>query len=105
VKRVEANISPKQLQAVLKAIGQVGVGGIMVRQSKGVGAKKSPTVDDLVDRTIVTTIVEDEKADEIMEAVSETCCTDSKGDGKIYVSNVEEMTDICTKEKEIFQIT
>ena len=105
MKRVEANISPKQLQAVLKAIGQVGVGGIMVRQSKGVGAKKSPTVDDLVDRTIVTTIVEDEKADEIMEAVSETCCTDSKGDGKIYVSNVEEMTDICTKEKEIFQIT
>ncbi len=105
MKRVEANISPKQLEAVLKAIGQVGVGGIMVRQSKGVGAKKSPTVDDLVDRTIVTTIVEDEKADEIMEAVSETCCTDSKGDGKIYVSNVEEMTDICTKEKEIFQIT
>ena len=104
MKRVEANISPKQLEAVLNAIGQVGVGGIMVRQSKGVGAKKSPTVDDLVDRTIVTTIVEDEKADEIMEAVSETCCTDSKGDGKIYVSNVEEMTDICTKEKEIFHI-
>jgi len=105
VKRVEANIQPKQLQAVLNAISQVGVGGVMVRQSKGVGAKKSPKVDDLVDRTIVTTIVEDEKADDIMEAIAETVCTNSKGDGKIYVSNVEEMTDICTKEKEIFQIT
>ena len=104
MKRVEANISPKQLQAVLNAISQVGVGGIMIRQSKGVGAKKSPMVDDLVDRTIVTTIVEDEQADDIMEAIAETCCTDSKGDGKIYVSNVEEMTDICTKEKEIFDI-
>ncbi len=104
MERVEANISPKQLEAVLKAIGQVGVGGIMVRQSKGVGAKKSPTVDDLVDRTIVTTIVEDEKADDVMEVIAEACCTDSKGDGKIYVSNVEEMTDICTKEKEIFDI-
>jgi len=105
VKRVEANIPPKQLEAVLNAIGQVGVGGIMVRQSKGVGAKKSPKVADLVDRTIVTTIVEDEKTDDVMEAIAEATCTNSKGDGKIYVSNVEEMTDICTKEKEIFQIT
>jgi len=40
-----------------------------------------------------------------MEAIAEATCTNSKGDGKIYVSNVEEMTDICTKEKEIFQIT
>jgi nitrogen regulatory protein P-II 1 len=104
VKRVEANIQTEKLHDVIKAIRKVGVGGITVHQCQGQGAREPPLVGDFYSRTVVTVIVEDEKADDIMEAVSETCCTCSQGDGKIYVSNIEEITDICTKEKEIFEV-
>jgi len=40
-----------------------------------------------------------------MDAIANTCCTNSKGDGKIYVSDVVEMMDICTKEKEKLDIS
>jgi nitrogen regulatory protein PII len=36
-----------------------------------------------------------------MKVIAEVASTNTKGDGKIYVSNVYEMTDICTKDKEI----
>ncbi len=104
MKRVEANIQTEKLHDVIKAIRKVGVGGITVHHCHGQGAQEPPLVGDFYSRTVVTTIVGAEKADDIMEAISETCCTNSKGDGKIYVSNIEEITDICTKEKEIFEV-
>jgi len=105
MKRVECNIRPEKLEQVLKAICKVGVSGLMVRHIEGLGAKDAPKVEDLVKRTIITTIVEKEKVDDLMESIAETACTNTKGDGKIYVSDVEEMTDICTKEKETLDIS
>ncbi len=101
MKRVEANIRPDKLEIVLKAIGTVGVGGLMVRKVEGMGAQDEPILEYLEKRTVVTTIVDDSQVDDLMKAIAEACCTNTKGDGKIYVSNVYEMTDICTKEKEI----
>ena len=104
MKRVEANIRPEKLEDVLKAIKEIGVGGLMVRKVEGMGADDAPSLEFLVDRTIVTTIVEDGKVDDLMKAIAEVASTGEKGDGKVYVENVIEMTDICTKEKEKLDI-
>ena len=104
MKRVEANIRPEKLEQVLKAIKEIGVGGLMVRKIEGMGADDAPSLEFLVQRTIVTTIVEDGKVDDLMKSIAEIASTGEKGDGKIYVENVIEMTDICTKEKETLDI-
>jgi len=104
MKRVEANIRPEKLEQVLKAIKEIGVGGLMVRKVEGMGADDAPSLEFLVQRTIVTTIVEDGKVDDLMKAIAEIASTGEKGDGKIYVEDVIEMTDICTKEKETLDI-
>ena len=101
MKRVEANIRPEKLEDVLKAVKGIGVGGLMVRKIEGMGADDAPSLEFLVQRTIVTTIVDDGQVEELMKAIAEAASTNTKGDGKIYVSNVYEMTDICTKDKEI----
>ena len=105
MKRVEANIRPEKLEQVLKAIKEIGVGGLMVRKIEGMGADDDPTLEFLVERTVVTTIVDDGKVDDLMKAIAEIASTGTKGDGKIYVENVIEMTDICTKEKEKLDIS
>ena len=104
MKRVEANIRPEKLEQVLKAIKEIGVGGLMVRKVEGMGADDAPSLEFLVQRTIVTTIVEDGKVDDLMKSIADVATTGEKGDGKIYVENVIEMTDICTKEKETLDI-
>ncbi len=104
MKRVEDNIRPEKLEQVLKAIKEIGVGGLMVRKIEGMGADDAPSLEFLVARTVVTTIVEDGKVDDLMKAIAEVASTGAKGDGKVYVENVIEMTDICTKEKETLDI-
>ena len=101
MKKVEAIIQPDMLENVIKAIRKIGVGGLTVVNAQGQGSAEPPLVGQFFSKTIVTTVVEDEKADEIMEEIAKTACTGTKGDGKIFVSNVEESTDICTKEKGI----
>ncbi len=105
MKRVEANIQTEKLHDVMKAIREVGVGGITVHECKGQGSQEPPLVGDFFSRTLVTTIVEDNLLEDIMNAIANTCCTNSKADGKIYVSDVVEMMDICTKEKEKLDIS
>jgi len=105
MKRVEANIQTEKLHDVMKAIREVGVGGITVHECQGQGCQEPPLVGDFFSRTLVTTIIEDDQLHDIMDAIANTCCTNSKGDGKIYVSDVVEMMDICTKEKETLNIS
>jgi len=104
MKRVEANIRPEKLEVVLKAIKKFDVGGLMVRKIEGMGADDAPLLEFLVQRTIVTTIVEDGLVDDLMKSIADVATNGEKGDGKIYVENVIEMTDICTKEKETLDI-
>lgn len=101
MKRIDAVIQPKMLESVIKAIRKVGVGGISVINSEGQGSAESPLVGEFFDRKIVMVVVDDSKADDIMDEIAKTACTKTKGDGKIFISNVEESTDICSKEKGI----
>ena len=101
MKRIEAVIQPDMLDAVIKALRKVGVGGFSVIEAKGQGSAEPPLVGQFFSKNIVEVVTDDAKADDIMEAIANTACTGTKGDGKIFISNVEESTDICTKEKGI----
>ncbi len=101
MKRVEAIIQTNKLNDVLKGLHNVGIGGVTVIQSQGQGTDEPPLVGELYSKTTVMTVVEDEKVNDIMNTIADAVCTNSKGDGKIFVSNVEESMDICTKEKGI----
>ncbi len=101
MKRIEAIIQTEKLNDVLKAIRSVGAGGITVYESKGQGEAEPPLVGQFYSKNSVVTVVDDNKVNEIMEAISEAACTKTKGDGKIFITNVEESMDICTKEKGI----
>jgi nitrogen regulatory protein P-II 1 len=101
MKKIEAIIQPDMLNDVIKGIRKIGVGGLTVYNAQGQGASEPPLVGQFFSRNIIMTVVEDEKADEVMESIANTACTGSKGDGKIFISNVEESTDICSKEKGI----
>ncbi len=101
MKRIEAVIQPDMLEAVIKALRKVGVGGLSVIEAKGQGAAEPPLVGQFFSKNIVMVVVDDDKADDIMEEITNTACTGAKGDGKIFISNIEESTDICSKEKGI----
>lgn len=101
MKRIDAVIQPDMLEPVIKALRKVGVGGFSVMEVKGQGSAEPPLVGQFFSKNLVMVVVEDEKVDDIMEQIAKTACTGTKGDGKIFVTNIEESTDICTKEKGI----
>ena len=101
MKRIEAIIQPNMIERVIKAVRKVGVGGLTVLDGQGQGSAEPPLVGQFYPKSMVILVVDDEKADDVMEEIANTACTGTKGDGKIFVSNIEESTDICTKEKGI----
>jgi nitrogen regulatory protein P-II 1 len=104
MKRIDAVIQPDMLESVIKVLRKVGVGGFSVMEAQGQGSAEPPLVGQFFSKKIVMVVVDDSKADDIMEAIANIACTGTKGDGKIFVSNIEESTDICTKEKGLHTI-
>ena len=96
--------------AVTDAIIKAGAGGVTVAETRGKGSAERPLVGGArgtakyiaeYNRTdTVTTVVEDSKAKSVIDAIMNAVHTGSKGDGKIFVSTVEEAYDIATKQKE-----
>ena len=101
MKRVEAIVPKENLEKVILAIRKIGVGGLTVGDCKGQGAAEPPLVGEYFSRNWVLTVVDDDKVAKIMSAIADAGCSKTKGDGKIFVTNVEESMDICTKEKGI----
>ena len=101
MKKIEAIIQPEKVNDVIQAIRKVGVGGLTVMSCQGQGSAEPPLVGQFFTRSMVIAVVDDGKADDVMEAITNSACTGTKGDGKIFMMNVEESTDICTKEKGI----
>lgn len=99
MKRVEAIVPKASLEKVVKAIRKIGVGGLTVTNCQGQGAAEPPLVGEYYSRNWIVTVVDDSKVDDIMTAIANAGCTKSKGDGKIFVTNVEQSMDICTKHK------
>ena len=99
MKKIEAIIQPGFRDAVIAAIKKIGVGGVTVHQVQGQGAQDPPLVGQYFSRDMVICVVDDPKLDEILNAIANVACTGTKGDGKVFVTTVDDALDICTKKR------
>lgn len=99
MKQIEAIIQPGMRDKVVKAIKKVGVGGVTVSHAQGQGAAEPPLVGQYFSKERIVAVVDDSKLDEVLNSIAQVACTGTKGDGKVFVTNVEDALDICTKER------
>ena len=96
MKRLDIIVKPDKMNSVMEAIIKVGVGGLTVLNARGMGTADPPLVGESYSRKIIVVIVDDSKVDKLRSAITDAACTKLKGDGKIFVSNVENAFDICS---------
>jgi len=107
MKLVQAVIKPFKLDDVRDALHEIGVQGLTLTEAKGFGRQKGHTelyrgaeyVVDLLPKTTIEIIVADQDLDKVVEAISESANTGRIGDGKIFVSEVEDVIRIRTGER------
>ena len=106
MKKIEAIIKPFKLDEVKEAIQDVGIQGITVVEAKGFGRQKGHTelyrgaeyVVDFLPKVKVEVVVSDEQLDTTIEAIRNAAQTGRIGDGKIFVSTIEDVIRIRTGE-------
>jgi len=106
MKKIEAIIKPFKLDEVKEALHDVGISGITVTEAKGFGRQKGHTelyrgaeyVVDFVPKVKVEVVVAEADAERAVEAIKNAAHTGRIGDGKIFVSNIEEAIRIRTGE-------
>ena len=106
MKKIEAIIKPFKLDEVKEALQEVGLQGITVTEAKGFGRQKGHTelyrgaeyVVDFLPKTKVEIAVDDSLLDLAIETISQAAKTDKVGDGKIFVTTLEEVVRIRTGE-------
>jgi len=106
MKKIEAIIRPSALKAVLDGLNKVGYPGVTVAQVQGHGKQKGitesyrgQTVEGLLPKLLLTAVVEDGQADEVIETISKAAKTGEIGDGKIFVTDIANAYRIRTGEK------
>jgi nitrogen regulatory protein P-II 1 len=106
MKKVEAIIKPFKLDEVRESLAEAGVTGLTVTEVKGFGRQRGHTelyrgaeyVVDFLPKTKVEMIVSDDQVERVVEAIVKAARTGKIGDGKIFVSNVEQVVRIRTGE-------
>jgi nitrogen regulatory protein P-II 1 len=106
VKQVTAIIKPFKLDEVREALAEVGVNGLTVTEVKGFGRQKGHTelyrgaeyVVDFLPKIRVEMVVADSAVDSVIEAIVKAARTGKIGDGKIFVSAIEQAIRIRTGE-------
>ena len=106
MKKVEAIVKPFKLDEVREALSELGVTGLTVTEVKGFGRQKGHTelyrgaeyVVDFLPKVKVEVIVADALVERAIEAVVRAARTGKIGDGKIFVTNVEQVVRIRTGE-------
>jgi nitrogen regulatory protein PII len=103
MKRIEAIVQSEVSKQVVRAIRKVGVGGVTLIQSLGQGTGERPEIGghqiEFNSTDVIVTVVHDSIVNSVVSAIIDAAHTGQKGDGKIFVTNVEESYDISTKEK------
>jgi nitrogen regulatory protein P-II 1 len=107
VKKIEAIIKPFKLDDVIEALTELGVEGVSVSEIRGFGRQKGRTeiykgaeyVVDFLPKVKVETVVPDELADPVVQAIQKAAFTGKIGDGKVFVISVEAALRIRTGEK------
>lgn len=106
MKIVTAIIKPFKLDDVRDALAEVGVQGITVTEVKGFGRQKGHTelyrgaeyVVDFLPKVKLEAAVEESQVDQVTEAIIKAAKTDKIGDGKIFISDLEQVIRIRTGE-------
>lgn len=106
MKMVSAVIKPFKLDDVREALSEIGVQGITVTEVKGFGRQKGHTelyrgaeyVVDFLPKVRVDAAVSDDIVEQVVEAVSNAAQTGKIGDGKIFVTSIEQVVRIRTGE-------
>jgi len=107
MKMVEAIVKPFKLDEVKEALTKAGIQGMTVEEVKGFGRQKGHTElyrgaeysVDFLPKVKIQILVPDEKAAEVVQVITDSAKTGKIGDGKIFVTNVEEVVRIRTGEK------
>jgi len=106
MKLITAIIRPFKLDEVREALTEVGVSGITVTEVKGFGRQKGHTelyrgaeyVVDFLPKTKIEAAVDDAIVDQVIDTIQSAARTGKIGDGKIFVSNLEQVVRIRTGE-------
>ena len=106
MKMVTAVVKPFKLDEVREALSAIGVQGITVTEVKGFGRQKGHTelyrgaeyVVDFLPKVKIEAVVDDSLVDQVIEAIERSARTGKIGDGKIFVSPLEQVVRIRTGE-------
>jgi nitrogen regulatory protein P-II 1 len=106
MKKIEAIIKPFKLDEVKEALQEVGLQGITVTEAKGFGRQKGHTelyrgaeyVVDFLPKVKIEVVLADEFVERAVEAIQNAARTGRIGDGKIFISNIEQAIRIRTGE-------
>jgi len=106
MKKIEAIIKPFKLDEVREALSEIGVAGLTVTEVKGFGRQKGHTelyrgaeyVVDFLPKIKVELVIPDHLLDACIEAIVKSARTGKIGDGKIFVTSVEQVIRIRTGE-------
>ena len=107
MKKIEAIIKPFKLDDVKDALSKIGINGMTVIESKGFGRQKGHTelyrgaeyIVDFIPKIKIEVVVNNQMLEKAIETIQKNAKTDKIGDGKIFISNVEEAIRIRTGEK------
>ena len=106
MKKIEAVVKPFKLDEVREALSDIGVTGLTVTEVKGFGRQKGHTelyrgaeyVVDFLPKVKVEVVVPDKLTDQAIEAIVKAARTGKIGDGKIFVTSIEQVVRIRTGE-------
>lgn len=107
MKQITAIIRPERLDTVKDALEKIDCKGITVTDVKGRGEQlgieekyrgKSYRID-LLPKVKIETVISDDTVEEVVNAICEAARTGNMGDGKIFISNIEEVVKIRTNER------
>jgi nitrogen regulatory protein P-II 2 len=106
MKIITAIIKPFKLDDVRQALGEIGVQGLTVSEVKGFGRQKGHTelyrgaeyVVDFLPKVKLEVAIDDDLVDQAIDAITSSANTGKIGDGKIFVTNLEQVVRIRTGE-------
>lgn len=107
MKKIEVIIRPEKLEAVRSALALVGCGGLMISEIEGHGKQKGVVQQwrgekykvELLPKLKIEAVVRDQDLERVVKTVIDNAKTGEIGDGKIFISNIENAIRIRTGEK------
>ena len=107
MKKIEAIVKPFKLEEVKDALGTIGINGMTITEVKGFGRQKGHTeiyrgseyTVDFLPKIKIEIVVGDDQSDAAVDAIVQAAKTGKIGDGKVFITDINEVVRIRTAEK------